>query len=92
MSQDELRPQASWLIGKATESDLRVPEPTVSSRHCRLTRYASGFTVEDLGSTNGTFVNGQRIPARRLVPLRNGTQIDLAHSTKIRVGFERKKG
>ena len=77
MSQDELSPQASWLIGKATESDLRVPEPTVSNRHCRLTRYAGGFTVEDLGSTNGTFVNGRKIAPGEPVWVPHGAHVTL---------------
>ena len=54
-----------------------VSEPTVSSRHCRLTRNSMGFTVEDLNSTNGTFVDGVRIAAGNPVPLKHGAHITL---------------
>src|SRR4051812_29159906 len=55
----------SWIIGSGEDCDLVVDSPTVSGRHCRLTREADGFVLEDLGSTNGTYVNGARI-ARRM--------------------------
>lgn len=56
----------SWTIGSSPDCDLVVDLPTVSAHHCRLTRDADGFLLEDLGSTNGTFVNGERCgaPAR----------------------------
>jgi len=53
---------ASWLIGSDPECDLVVDSPTVSRRHCRLDSDADGFSLEDLGSSNGTYINGQRIP------------------------------
>ena len=52
---------ASWLIGSLEDCDLTVPDSTVSGRHCRLTRDATGYRLEDLDSTNGTYVNGTRI-------------------------------
>ena len=56
--QDGIR---SWIIGSAPDCDVVVAQPTVSGRHCRLVQTASGFMLEDLGSTNGTYVNGCRI-------------------------------
>ena len=49
---------SSWLIGTSGECDLAVTETIVSGEHCRLTRTAQGYIVEDLDSTNGTYVNG----------------------------------
>jgi len=46
------------VIGRSPEADVRVSTPYASSRHCRLTVRTDGFDVEDLDSTNGTFVNG----------------------------------
>jgi pSer/pThr/pTyr-binding forkhead associated (FHA) protein len=51
----------SWTIGSASDCDLVVDLPRVSGHHCRLARSEDGYTLEDLGSTNGTFVNGVRI-------------------------------
>ncbi len=48
-------------IGSRPDCDLVVNVPSVSGRHCRLTRDENGFVLEDLNSTNGTFVNGERI-------------------------------
>ena len=57
----------SWVVGAASECDVVVSEPTVSGRHCRLTRTPEGFLLEDLGSTNGTYVNGEPITRPRRV-------------------------
>ena len=51
----------SWIIGSGAGCDLVVAQPTVSGRHCRLTEASNGFLVEDLGSSNGTYVNRLRI-------------------------------
>ena len=56
--------QTSWIIGAADACDLRAVSPYVSGRHCRLEYDAGQWFVEDLGSTNGTYVNGSRITSR----------------------------
>ena len=48
-------------LGSATTSDLRISDPTVSRNHARLTCTDDGITVEDLGSTNGTTVDGSPV-------------------------------
>jgi pSer/pThr/pTyr-binding forkhead associated (FHA) protein len=55
-----------WVVGSGQGCDLVADGAGVSSRHCRLQRDETGYVVEDLASTNGTFVNGTRItgPAR----------------------------
>ena len=65
------------LAGADASCDLVVPDPTVSSRHCRLTQYEHGFTLEDLGSTNGTFVDGVRLPPRQPIPVTRRHRITL---------------
>src|SRR5271157_3980990 len=52
---------SSVTIGSRPDCDLVVNIPSVSGHHCRLTRDENGFVLEDLNSTNGTFVNGERI-------------------------------
>jgi ABC transport system ATP-binding/permease protein len=49
------------IIGRTAGCDLLVNDPAVSTRHCRLTATSQGFVLEDLGSTNGTYVNGVRV-------------------------------
>lgn len=48
-------------LGRAAGSHFVLEAPLVSRVHCRLTASADGLAVEDLGSTNGTFVNGTRV-------------------------------
>ncbi|MGA2890114.1 MAG: FHA domain-containing protein [Terracidiphilus sp.] len=76
-------PKAFWLIGRGNDCDLVVPEPSVSSHHCRLTHHADGFTLEDLGSTNGTFVNGVRIAPGKSVSVPHGARVTLGDQTPM---------
>ena len=49
------------LIGRSPECDIFLDDVTVSRRHAELTRDGKVFTIRDLGSLNGTFVNRRRI-------------------------------
>jgi pSer/pThr/pTyr-binding forkhead associated (FHA) protein len=49
------------VIGRRDDCDLRIPLPTVSRRHCQLSLNNSAVELRDLGSTCGTFVNGQKV-------------------------------
>jgi len=51
-------PEAGLVIGRGEEADLRVPDRGASRAHCRIRPAARGFSLEDLGSKNGTLVNG----------------------------------
>ena len=56
-----LLPGAIKTVGRAPRADFVVDAPLVSRLHCRLTLQDNGVLVEDLDSTNGTFVNGSRV-------------------------------
>ncbi len=56
-----LRPDTVRTMGRAANADLVVDAPFLSRVHCRLTARADVLLVEDLRSTNGTFVNGRRV-------------------------------
>ena len=69
------------VVGRRAEGEGRLgDDPALSRRHARLTRSASGeVTIEDLGSANGTFVNGERVRDRRVLAL--GDSIRLGSTT-----------
>ncbi len=71
----------SWLIGRGADCDLVVANDAVSTRHCRLTETPDGWVLEDLRSSNGTFVNGRRITGR--VPLRPGDAVTLGKNAAM---------
>ncbi|MFL6275481.1 MAG: FHA domain-containing protein [Blastocatellia bacterium] len=51
----------SMLLGRAPDCDVVLNHPMIAYHHARISRTDSGYKVEDLGLTTGTFVNGQRI-------------------------------
>lgn len=68
----------SLTIGRALDADLTLADPFLSRRHSRLYRSGSGLLVEDLGSRNGTLVNGQRIAGP--TPVGPGDVITISNS------------
>jgi pSer/pThr/pTyr-binding forkhead associated (FHA) protein len=64
-----------WMvIGRGRSADVVIAEPTISRAHAAIGYDGSGFFMQDLGSTNGTRVNGRR-GAR--VALSNGDELQL---------------
>jgi adenylate cyclase len=64
----DLAPGRSVIVGRGVGSDITVYDPTLSRRHAELTAGPDGVMVKDLGSSNGTYVNGRRVTAARLTP------------------------
>ena len=54
-------------IGRGGELDMVLVEDMVSRRHARITSYGGDLYIEDFGSTNGTFVNGEKIESRERI-------------------------
>jgi pSer/pThr/pTyr-binding forkhead associated (FHA) protein len=63
------------LVGRSPECDVVLAAADVSRRHCRIVRTAEGVTVEDLGSSRGTRINGARVIH---APLRDGDRLEVA--------------
>jgi pSer/pThr/pTyr-binding forkhead associated (FHA) protein len=63
-----------WVIGRSRHCDLVLGEPTVSRLHAELREEGGGWVIADLGSTNGTWVNGWRV---QRAELRAGDEVSL---------------
>src|SRR3989442_14712458 len=55
-------------VGRVSDNAFEIPEASVSSHHCELTLRGNDLLVKDLGSTNGTFINGEKIEEAVLKP------------------------
>jgi pSer/pThr/pTyr-binding forkhead associated (FHA) protein len=59
--------QDEMIFGRSEGSDLVIDSPGVSRRHARIMRVKNGYQLEDLGSSNGTYVNGNRLITAHLL-------------------------
>ena len=67
--EDETHPlegRGPWSVGRSQENDIVINDPNVSRKHARISRADNGFVVEDLGSTNGTMLDGAPIDRERI--------------------------
>jgi cell division septation protein DedD len=71
------------VIGRSPECDLRITDPSISRRHAEIRQDGDGVRISDLGSTNGTSVNGRPVRERRIEP---GDRVELGTT---RLVFER---
>ena len=70
--------RAAFQIGRSSKNELPIDQESVSRHHARITSSTRAHYIEDLGSTNGTFVNDERVTEKR--PLRDGDQIKVGRS------------
>ena len=71
------------VVGRAAECDLVIKAADVSKRHCRIVLAPDSVVVEDLGSSNGTLVNGEQV---KRASLKDGDQLDLGgHLFQVRM-------
>lgn len=66
-------------IGRASICDLTLDDDFISSRHLRVSMQSNGYVVEDLGSTNGTWVEGERLSEPVLI--KPGVRIKMGRNT-----------
>jgi pSer/pThr/pTyr-binding forkhead associated (FHA) protein len=74
---------AEIRIGRRPDLELPLPYPALSALHARLFRTDAGWQIEDLGSTNGTRVDGQRLPARAPRDIGPGAHLTLGPITLV---------
>jgi predicted component of type VI protein secretion system len=82
-------PKTQWplsktnnIIGRDTESDIQIDERQVSRQHAEIAYTNYGYMIRDLGSKNGTFLNGQVVSQEPQL-IRNGDEIGIALYAKL---------
>jgi pSer/pThr/pTyr-binding forkhead associated (FHA) protein len=78
--------KADSSIGRGDENDIVLAGGQVSRRHARIASDGGQYILHDLGSKNGTFLNGERVTAPR--PLQHGDVIALAGQPSLTLVFE----
>jgi adenylate cyclase len=63
----ELPPGRSLVVGRGIATDIAIYDPTISRRHAELTARGDAVELRDLGSSNGTCINGSRVSSGKLV-------------------------
>ncbi|MGE5185501.1 MAG: SpoIIE family protein phosphatase [Acidobacteriota bacterium] len=74
--------EGEYVIGRRSDCQIFVPDMRVSRQHARLWKDGEGWTLEDLGSNNGTYINGVRLQSA--TQLRHDDEIMIANN-RIRV-------
>jgi hypothetical protein len=73
--------KSELTIGRGEDCDIVLPDRQVSRHHFRVVRDDDGYNVEDLGSKNGTYINGA--PVRGSMQLQDGDEIQVALSVRL---------
>lgn len=69
------------IIGRSPGNEITITDPEISRKHVQLVRQGDGYAAEDLGSTNGSFVNSRRIVG--LTPLHDGDVLELGEAVSL---------
>jgi pSer/pThr/pTyr-binding forkhead associated (FHA) protein len=78
----------TFVIGRSQNADFSIPHPNLSREHVRISLKAGEVWMEDLGSANGTFVQGQRVPAKSLVKIKPHYRILLGTGSNVLISLE----
>jgi hypothetical protein len=82
-------PKTQWplakqimIIGREADSDIQIDDRQVSRRHAEISQTFEGYTLRDLGSKNGTFLNGEPVSQKARL-IRNGDEVGIALCAKL---------
>ncbi len=78
-----VRLQPETVVGRSLDCTLKIASTQVSRRHCRIVDRDDGVFIEDLGSANGTFLNGSRLTPNVLTLARPGSQLAIGPATFV---------
>lgn len=74
--------KSTMIVGRDPDSDIQIDDRQVSRHHAEITRTLEGYTLRDMGSKNGTYLNGEVVTGKpRLI--RNGDEVGIALCAKL---------
>lgn len=65
------------LIGRSKDSDIVIRDPYISGKHVQITMHEGRYFLMDMGSTNGTFINGEQLVKNTEVCLKDGDKVHM---------------
>jgi diguanylate cyclase (GGDEF)-like protein len=74
------------VLGRGHGCRVRIDDSGLSRRHCRILQSPEGYLIEDLGSTNGTFLDGEPVRGRR--KLEDGIRIQMGRDTVLKFAIQ----
>jgi diguanylate cyclase (GGDEF)-like protein len=77
--------EGEHTIGRSHRADIRLDDDSISRIHCKLCLRAREVDIEDTGSSNGTYVNGERVTVQRLA---DGDKIRVGETTILKFSFQ----
>ena len=80
------------LIGHASDSDIQIPDPSISRRHAKIFKSGDKYFIKDLKSCNGTWVDGCLIWPGNEIELRQGLQVSIGDTLLTLDNFDSDKG
>lgn len=83
----KLKP-GEYIVGRDPSCDIVIVDPYVSRAHAKIFYKENKWYLEDLGSKNGTYINGEDIRGKGSIELKEGMEIVLGFSTIIVKNFE----
>jgi len=78
----------SLTIGRGSSNSVTLDDKLVSRKHAIIKKIKGVFFIQDLGSTNGTFVNGKQIPANQYVCLQPNDKISIGRTELSMLHFK----
>jgi predicted component of type VI protein secretion system len=82
----------SFIIGRSNRSDLVIPHEGMSRQHCKIEVKGGEVFITDLGSINGVFIDGQRIPPNKSMPFFTYLNVSFGHVQSAHIEVDEDSG
>jgi pSer/pThr/pTyr-binding forkhead associated (FHA) protein len=70
-------PKSDVIVGRTQTSDLVIPHESISRNHCRIEAVKEKLFITDLGSSNGTYIDGKKLPPQKRTPFLSSSHLKI---------------